>query len=127
MFAEGRPWPPLPPFQSPKGLGGRESYRQVTHRVNARSQPTVVGNVMVFPLASRHKFRVSRKRPISRLLIPMPENSVHPRLKSHPHNPPAGLQLELPISWRTILSTAEAFLVRHHFHPPKLFGDRQQR
>jgi hypothetical protein len=28
-------------------------------------------HVMVFPLASRRKFRVSRKRPISRLLIPM--------------------------------------------------------
>ena len=36
------PWPPLRLFQSSKGLGGRESYRQVTHRVNARSQPTVV-------------------------------------------------------------------------------------
>jgi hypothetical protein len=70
----------------------------------------------------------------------MPENSIDPRLKSHPHDPPCwspilvaylvAKELEDLIPNRLPMKRskpAKAFLVCHHFHAPKLFGDRQQR
>jgi hypothetical protein len=70
----------------------------------------------------------------------MPENSIHPRLKSHPHDPSCWLPIRIAYLVANFFEDvipnrlpvkrskpAKAFLVRHHFHAPKLFGDRQQR
>jgi hypothetical protein len=66
----------------------------------------------------------------------MPENSIHPRLKSHTHDPPCWPPIRIAyliageaedvVPNRLSMKRskpAEAFLVRHHFHGPKLFGD----
>jgi hypothetical protein len=68
----------------------------------------------------------------------MPENSIHPRLKSHPHDPTrwppiwgahlVANEFEDVIPNRLLVKRgkpAVSLLVRHRFHAAKLLHDRQ--